>query len=61
MGQIADDIAAGITCSICGQFFDGGDDGGLYEHGYPVVCWDDWRVLSKEERTHHQRAKVKTF
>ena len=60
MGQIADDIVDGTTCSLCGQLFvDDNDD--LYTHGYPVVCWDDWRDLSKTERKQYQRAEVKTL
>ena len=39
MGQIADDIIAGTTCELCGQFFDIRNNE-LYEHGYPVTCWE---------------------
>lgn len=61
MGQIADDIVAGITCELCGQFFDGGNDDELHEHGYPVVCWECWSDMSKAERRQYQRAEVKTL
>lgn len=60
MGQIAEDIITGRVCSICGQFFTTDDDD-IYEHKYPVVCWDDWDDLSEMERKQYQRAEVKTL
>lgn len=39
MGEIAEDMADGTMCSICGQYFqDLGDNETLYTHGYPVAC-----------------------
>lgn len=38
MGQIADDMICGMTCSECGMFFKDGKYIG--EHGYPVLCWE---------------------
>jgi len=62
MGQSAEDIYTGTTCQLCGQFFvDDEDEDALYEHGYPVVCWECWRDLSKKERKQYQRALVKTL
>lgn len=60
MGQIAEDELVGMKCSLCGQYFSDGK-GGIYEHGYPVVCWDDWPELTKAERKLYQRAEVKTL
>ena len=31
MGQIADDMVNGCSCSLCGLYFES-------EHGYPVLC-----------------------
>ncbi len=31
MGDIADDMICGLTCSYCGVYFES-------EHGYPVLC-----------------------
>lgn len=62
MGQIADDMIDGLTCSLCGCFFaeheqeDDGLEAPLFEHGYPVVCWDCWEGLSNKDRKIHQRA-----
>jgi hypothetical protein len=33
MGDMADDIISGASCSWCGVYF-------KEEHGYPVVCKD---------------------
>lgn len=35
MGEIADDMIDGLSCSLCGIYF-------VEEHGYPVVCTDCW-------------------
>jgi hypothetical protein len=38
MGEIANDMIDGSSCSWCGCYFE-------EEHGYPVVCkecFDDW-------------------
>lgn len=60
MGQVADDMADGITCSLCGMYFQGEKEDELYEHGYPAVCWECWQDLSKSERKNHQRALAQT-
>ena len=39
MGEIADDIIMGRCCATCGCYFDD-EEGGIYEHGYPVECAD---------------------
>ena len=55
MGQNADDMLEGTTCSLCGQFFE--DAPGICPtHGYPVVCWECWSELSKAERRDYQRS-----
>lgn len=33
MGEIADDIVNGLSCSCCGVYFE-------RKHGYPVLCSD---------------------
>ena len=35
MGEIADDMINGNSCSLCGVYFCEG-------HGYPVACTDCW-------------------
>ena len=49
MGQIANDIIDGYCCSLCGTYF-------TKEHGYPVICKDCWKSLSKKERKQYQLA-----
>lgn len=61
MGEIADDMVDGTSCCLCGQYFaHPTDDGLLYVHGYPAVCWDCWKTLTKKERKEYQRAEVST-
>jgi len=43
MGEIADDMVAGLTCSHCGIYF-------AAEHGYPVLCKDCYRHETRKER-----------
>lgn len=43
MGEIADDMIAGLACSECGMYF-------TKKNGYPVLCddcWDDESELSQ--------------
>ena len=41
MGEIAEDMIDGACCALCGQYFEDPQDCGIvYEHGYPVACWD---------------------
>lgn len=54
MGDAADDIIEGRTCSTCGEFFEG-------EHGYPVVCKQCWREMTPRERKQYQRANYPTL
>ena len=61
MGEIADDLVEGATCSLCGSFFEGLTEGECHVHGYPVVCWDCWGDLSKRERKNYQRAERPTL
>ena len=49
MGEIADDLIAGRTCSWCGVMF-------TKEHGYPVVCKGCWHDAKPRERVDVQRA-----
>lgn len=59
MGEIADDMIDGTCCQLCGCYFEGQDD--IYTHGYPVVCRDCWRELTKDERKLYQKAQKPTL
>lgn len=67
MGQIAEDILDGSCCELCGCYFEHnkknekGESIGIYTHDFPVTCWDCWKDLTKEEKTAHRKADVKTF
>ena len=62
MGEISEDMLDGSCCELCGQYFRHPDyDDSIYVHENPVVCWDCWRELSKQERKLYQKAKVETF
>ena len=60
MGEIADDMINGICCALCGCYFydhvktDGEIE--LYEHGYPVACWDCYT-----DDCGYQKAEVDTL
>lgn len=60
-------MLSGTVCELCGMFFvhakpePGAKEAGLYEHGYPVVCWECWNELSKKQRKNHKRALVPTL
>lgn len=43
MGEMAEDLIDGSCCQICGEYF-------TEDHGYPVVCKECWRAMSKKER-----------
>ena len=60
MGELADDIIDGTTCELCGCFFVDAK-GEVYTHGFPAVCWDCWRDLTKPDREQCQRALVRTL
>jgi hypothetical protein len=36
MGEIAEDMIDGASCSMCGIYFE-------REHGYPVLCKGCWK------------------
>ena len=55
MGQIAEDLNDGTVCCLCGQFFEDSPTT-CPTHGYPVVCWDCFDKLGRNERRHYQRA-----
>ena len=62
MGEIADDMIDGTTCSWCGQFFqDPKHAQRTYTHGYPVVCKDCYNYATKAERKDVQEAIVDTI
>ena len=57
MGEVADDMIEGRACSECGCYFADPWNGDiLYEHGYPVLCWDCW-----DEGSELPRAEVETL
>ena len=39
MGQIADDVADGAKCALCGVYF-------RKDHGHPVTCVECWNKPS---------------
>ena len=43
MGEIAEDMIEGETCSHCGCFFE-------EAHGYPVICKSCWNNLSESKK-----------
>ena len=49
MGQLADDMIEGYSCSLCGVYFE-------EEHGHPVVCQSCWNDLSDDEKNDYQLA-----
>ena len=42
MGEMADDMINGFSCSWCGVYFED-------EHGYPVVCRECAKESNKKE------------
>ena len=48
MGEIADDMVEGFSCSHCGVYF-------KQSHGYPVLCHDCYDEETKAERAGLQR------
>jgi hypothetical protein len=48
MGEIADDMIEGRSCSLCGQYFMD-KKGNIFEHGYPVVCDECWEEEDKDD------------
>lgn len=60
MGEIAEDMIDGTCCELCGCYFES-QEGGLYTHEHPAVCWECWMDLTREEQKVHVRADVKTL
>ena len=62
MGEIAEDMHDGSCCELCGQYFKH-PKGGIYTHGYPVVCNDCWTELDPQDRKGlvKQDKGIKTF
>lgn len=44
MGELADDMVNGQSCSWCGVYFD-------EDHGYPVICKDCFDDYKEEDYT----------
>ena len=49
MGEIADDMIEGVSCALCGQYFE-------IEHGYPVACAECW-----DKNCGYQKALYNTY
>ena len=49
MGEIANDLIEGKSCSWCGVYF-------THEHSYPVVCNGCWKDATPSERQDVQKA-----
>ncbi len=57
MGEIADEMINGESCSLCGCYFEDPENpGSSYVHGYPVACKDCW-----EPDCGYQKAEAETF
>lgn len=57
--SIAQDMVDGKCCSLCcAEFVDGNKQ--PMEHGYPVVCKECWKGLTKKEREMYQLATENT-
>ena len=52
MGEIADDMIGGRSCSHCGVYFE-------KEHGHPVLCHFCYDEETEEEQAGIQRAYLK--
>jgi len=53
MGEIAEDMVDGQSCSWCGVYFE-------HSHGYPVICVDcytDWSVANHNYPDTHKDIK----
>jgi len=48
--SIADDLADGCCCSLCGRYFIN-RKGRIFEHGYPVYCNDCWNPKCGYEKS----------
>lgn len=59
MGKIANSMINGEMCSLCGCYFE--KDGKIYEHGFPVICWDCWEDLEPETKMGSTKAEVNTL
>lgn len=54
MGETAEDLVTGTTCSQCGMFFIAPGSARhkpeIYTHGFPVVCKECWNEMTPQER-----------
>ena len=50
MGEIADDMIDGASCSLCGVYFE-------KEHGYPVLCTGCWEPNCGQQKAIHREAQ----
>jgi transcription elongation factor Elf1 len=58
MGEIADDMVSGASCSHCGVYFKRKINGKIesIEHGYSVLCHHCFDTETEEERAGIQRS-----
>jgi hypothetical protein len=54
MGELADEMLDGWSCSHCGIYFKTG-------HGFPVLCKDCFNEETKEERAGLPRATEEEY
>ena len=54
MGELADDMIEGRSCSWCGIYF-------VEEHGYPVVCKDCAEGHTAEELLEKYSLQIAVF
>jgi len=54
MGEIADDLIEGHSCSWCGIYF-------RRPHGFPVICTSCWRQYKFEHRGYTTKRLLKEF
>lgn len=62
--SISKDIIKGKCCQLCGQYFvhpNTESSDLFYKHGYPVVCWDCYDDLTKEEKKDYIKSEVETL
>jgi hypothetical protein len=52
MGQLADDIITGLSCTECGTYF-------KEAHGYPVLCKECFEEIEQDEECFLPKATKK--
>lgn len=52
MGELAQDMILGLSCSLCGYYFEA-------ENGFPVLCTDCWENATPEGRNGFSKTQTK--